>query len=77
MFFTKLGTIVAWMAFVLGVFRAATGFVVASNLDTAGFDAARNIGSSTSGRATDQGLMMIAFAIGLGILAEISRRVGQ
>lgn len=77
MFFTKLGTIVAWMAFVLGVFRVATGFVVASNLDTAGFDAARYIGSSTSGRAIDQGLMMIAFAIGLGILAEISRRVGQ
>ncbi|MBN15511.1 MAG: hypothetical protein CMJ15_09885 [Pelagibacterium sp.] len=76
MFFTKLGIIVARLALFLGAFRVATGLFFAFNRDATDF-AARYLGSKTSGQAIDQGLLMIAFAIVLGILAEISRQVNQ
>lgn len=74
MFFTRIGGIVAWLAFVVGALRVAMGLFVA-------FSESREelapyfLGSRTSGEAIDRGLMVLVFGIGLGILVEISRSV--
>lgn len=49
----------------------AVGLMVAFN-DTPNPSLVRLLGSSTSGQAIDQGGMVVLFAIGLGILTEIS-----
>lgn len=74
MFFTRVGGIVAWVAFVLGALRMAMGLAVAlsENREELG---PYLLGNKTSGQAIDGGLMMLVFGIGLGILVEISRSV--
>jgi hypothetical protein len=72
MFFTKLGRVLAWLAFVGGAVRLAMGFLVASSGNHAAL-APRYLGSSTSGEAIDQGIMVLVFGVALGILVEISR----
>lgn len=71
MFFTRAGRVVAWLALVLGVLRAAAGFGVGMSENYEAL-AARYLGSTTPGEAIDQGLMLLAFGIGLGVLTEIS-----
>lgn len=73
MVFTRLGTVFAWIALVVGVARLATGLIVAFNLQVPGFDASRYLGSDTSGRAIDQGIMVLLIAVALGTLTEIGR----
>lgn len=73
MFFTKLGTIGAWLMLIAGALRLATGIFVGVNLDTPGFDPARYIGSRTPGHEIDRAALMILGAIILGIIAEVSR----
>ena len=73
MFFTQAGRVVAWLAFIFGALRVVMGFAFAGN----GAAAARYLGSGTTGEAIDQGLLTMVFAIGLGILSEISRSVAK
>lgn len=72
MFFTRLGGIVAWLAFLLGALRIAMGLAVALS-ENRGELGPYLLGSKTSGQAIDGGMMMLVFGIGLGILVEISR----
>lgn len=74
LFFTRLGAVLAWVALVLGAMRLGPGLVVAWN-DPPPASVVRLLGSGTSGHAIDQGIMMILFAVGLGMLTEISRSV--
>lgn len=72
MFFTRLGGIAAWLAFVGGALRVASGLLVAQSENYEAI-ARRYLGSKTPGEAIDQGLMVLIFGICLGVLVEISR----
>jgi len=74
MFFTRLGTILAWLALFFGALRVALGIVIASTAEGVGpVFSPRYLGSKSTGEAIDQGLMMVVFAVSLGIIVEISR----
>lgn len=75
MFFTRVGTAIAWLGLVLGVLRIALGLFAGSNLDTPGFNPVRYLGSATPGQAIDQGTIVIVVAVALGVLAEIGRSI--
>ena len=74
-----LGNIVAWLALVLGVLRAAMGLFVASFDDPASRAAAasRYLVSATSGEAIDQGIKVFLFGLVLGILVKIGRSLSE
>lgn len=74
-----LGNIVASLAMVLGVLRAAIGFFVASIDDPASRAAAasRYLGSATSGEAIDDGIKIFLFGLVLGILVKIARSLSE
>ncbi len=72
MFFTRIGGIVAWLAFVGGALRMASGLLVARSENYEAL-ARRYLGSKTPGEAIDQGVMVLIFGICLGVLVEISR----
>lgn len=75
----KLGNIVAWLALIMGVLRAAIGLFVASIDDPASRAAAasRYLGSATSGEAIDQGIKVFLFGLVLGILVKIGRSLSE
>ena len=74
-----LGNVVAWLALIFGVMRAGMGFFVASGDDaqSRAFMTARYLGSTTSGEAIDQGLMVALFGLVLGILVKIGRSLSH
>jgi hypothetical protein len=77
MFFTKIGTALAYIGFVLGVMRVGLGAYVAfGSADMASNSAAsqRYLASFNSGQAMDKGMVMILIAVAFGILCEISNR---
>ena len=76
MFFTRIGTLFAYIGFGVGILRVASGFLIAQG--TFGTEsniaaAKRYFGTSTTGEAIDGGLIVIALSVALGILCEISR----
>ena len=75
MFFTRLATVAAWIALVAGMFDFGLGWVVDLNRTNPNFDAARYLGSRTSGEAIDQGVLAITIGIVLGVLVEIHRSI--
>lgn len=77
MFFTRLGTIVAWLALILGALRFGIGFYVGSidESQARAIAQARYLFSTSPGTAINQGSVLIAVAIAMGILVEISRAV--
>ena len=76
MFFTKIGRIAAWLAFIGGVLRIGMGVLLAqSTAHDPAAAARRYLGTQTTGEAIDQGLVVLVIAIALGILTEISRSV--
>ncbi|OOG73862.1 hypothetical protein B0E45_06105 [Sinorhizobium sp. A49] len=79
MFFIRIGNVVAWVALIFGALRVAIGVFVASADDpeTRARMAARYLGSSTSGEAIDQGILVMVFAIAFGILVKIARSLSK
>jgi ABC-type nickel/cobalt efflux system permease component RcnA len=78
MFFTRLGTIAAWLGFLAAAFRIGTALFIVFGVTAAedkAFMAARYLGSKSTGAVIDQALIVAACAIALGILVEISRAV--
>ena len=74
MFFTHTTRIVAILAFAFGIFRVLLGFGIAEGV-IGPYEAALARyagGASSSGDVIDSGFYVIAFAIALGTLAEIS-----
>lgn len=74
-----LGNIVAWLALILGVLRAAMGLLVASLDDPASRAATSSLylGSATSGEAIDQGIKAFLFGLVLAILVKIGRSLSE
>lgn len=64
---------IAWLAVALGGLRVALGFGLAIGGDQAA--AHRYIGSGTTGDAINEGMLLLALGIALGILTDISRSV--
>jgi hypothetical protein len=77
MFFTWIGLVGAWLAFIFGALRIAIAVHVISRDDAeaVAFYAARYFGEKTPGQVIDQSFMVITFAIALGTLAEMSRTI--
>ena len=74
MFFTMAGRIVAWLACVFGALQVIGGVYLAQ-FDNFRDLAMRYLGTPTTGKAIDQGVMLLVFGIGIGILTDISRSV--
>ena len=78
MFFTRLGTVAAWLAFIMAAFRIGMALFIVFGVKAAGEKAllaARYLGSNSTAEVIDQALIVAACAIALGILVEISRAV--
>jgi hypothetical protein len=78
MFFTKLGKIIAWLVFVISSVRVTIAVGVATGTSTMADNAAasaRYLGTSSSGEAINQILIVLLASIALGILCEISSGV--
>lgn len=73
MTFSTMGRVLAFLMIVFAVLRVTMGFIVAS-IGTPEA-AARYLGSRSSGGAIDQGLILLALGIVVGVLTDISRSV--
>lgn len=75
MFFTRLGTVAAWLALLMAAGRIGIAIYIISsipNAEEARAWAARYLGQSPA-QAIDRAAMVAACAIALGVLVEISR----
>ncbi|HWJ89037.1 MAG TPA: hypothetical protein VNS12_13290 [Pelagibacterium sp.] len=77
--FLRLGSLIAWLALILGTLRVGIGFFVASidDAESRAAMASRYLGSASSGEAIDQGLVAVVFGVVLGILVKIGRSVSR
>jgi len=76
MFFTRLGTLIAYIGLVMGILRAAMGINILLMFDDiTSYTAAtkRYLGSTSPGEAIDKGAVCILVSVALGILCEISK----
>ena len=71
----RLGQIVAWVAVVVGLLRIAMGFFVATAFTGEDYIAAsrRYLGSSTSGEAIDEGIVLFVIGIAFGLLVRVAK----
>ena len=76
MFFTKLGRIIAALAFALGLLEIAIGVGVATGVIVEP-EPGRYLGGRTSGESIDGGFYRVIFAIIVGIITDISRSVAK
>ncbi|KIN72482.1 hypothetical protein [Sulfitobacter guttiformis] len=67
--FTKSAFLLSYLIATLGIFRITTGFLVVNSPDLS----ARYLGTTEPGSAIDGGIYYIIFAVGLGVIAEMSR----
>ena len=78
--FLFLGSVIAWLALIIGGLRFAAGIYVAS-IDDAAMRAAyakRYLGSTAAmTEGIDQGLLVFVFGVVLGILVKIGRSVSR
>jgi hypothetical protein len=77
MFFTRLGTIAAWLALIMAAGRIGIAIYIITSISSAEEArswAARYLGTSPA-QAIDQAAIVAACALALGILVEISRAV--
>ena len=76
MFFAKVGTLLAWVGFIIGLLMTGIGFYVASIPDADMRLAAtrRYIGSGSSGDAIDRGIVVVVVSVGLGVLCKLAKR---
>lgn len=74
MIFTRLSTLAAYLALILGLVHIALGILVANGTlpDTA---LSRYVGRGTTGEIIEEGFYKILFAIVVGTIAEISNSV--
>lgn len=78
MFFTRFGTVVAWLLLGLCAFRVGTAIFIINVTNTPeSFRALseRYLGTATTGEAFNQLPPILGFAIAIGILSEISKAV--
>jgi len=71
MFYTKLGRVVAALAFGLGLLGIVVGFSLAAETSQA------YLGTKTSGEWIDRGIYMTVFGVIVGVLTDISDSVAE
>lgn len=77
MFFTRIGKVIAYLIFVLGILRVAMGFLGAfgsADIESNRAFASRYLSAATTGEAINEGMMYILLAVALGVLCEISSK---
>ncbi|MDR6759231.1 hypothetical protein J2Y48_004547 [Mycoplana sp. BE70] len=77
MFFTKVASVVAWLALIGGALQLFLGYGIATEA-FGPYDLALKRyapGATGSGKIIDRGFYTVIFAIAFGTLAEISRSV--
>ena len=72
--YTRLGTLIAGAAFILGSVQIAMGLGVVTGTISAG-DPVLLLGNMTAEQTIDSGLLKILAAVAFGIITEISRSV--
>lgn len=75
MFFTKVGKVLAYIIFALGVLRVALGLLIAFGAHSMSDNAAaarQYLGASNTGEAINEATIYILVAVALGVLCEIS-----
>lgn len=79
MFFTRVGTVIAWLAFVFGSVQIAIAvFVLAfPNPESVKALARSYLGTENIGRSVNQALIAISVGVAIGILCEISRHIAK
>ncbi len=79
MFFTRVATLIASIALVLGVFRIGAAFysinVAQSDVARARSYLAAFLGDTTTAQAINEASVVVAVALVVGVLTEISRSV--
>lgn len=79
MFFTRLGIIAAWLTLIMAAGRFGMAIYIITSIESAEVAkvwASRYLGQHPA-QALDHAFVVAAFAIALGILAEISRSLRQ
>ncbi|MES0882747.1 hypothetical protein [Roseibium sp. SCP14] len=74
--YTKLGTLIAGIVFVLGCIQFAIGFGVSVGLVSEPRPGLF-LGTSTSAEAIDSGILKILAAVAFGVITEISQSVAK
>lgn len=77
MFFTRIGKVIAYLIFWLGIIRVGMGFsgaYGAADMESNRIFASRYLAASTTGEAINEGIMYILLAVALGVLCEISSK---
>lgn len=74
MFYSKIASVIAGLALIVGVFSVTMGFYIISS-GMSEVEALRYLGSKTTGQMIDKGIYTILFAVILGVLTEISNSV--
>jgi hypothetical protein len=72
MFFTWVGTILAWLGFVLGSIRIGAAVYLAYT-DQAATLGRRYFGNASTGEVINESCLVILVALALGVLTDISR----
>lgn len=76
MFFVKVGSILAFVGFWLGVLRTGLGFFFAFGTDDMESNMAaarRYLATSNTGEAINEGMMLIAGSLVIGLLCRIAK----
>ena len=78
MIFTRIGTVVAWLAMLMAAGRFALAiYALTLPSDAASQISSRYLGTANPALVLDQAAVVFAFALALGVLVEISRAVGR
>ena len=76
MFFVRFGSFIAWFCTILGSIRVILGFLVAYNSisNEQMREAAQHyLAAATTGEAINEGMLMVAFGVALGLLVVIAK----
>lgn len=78
MTFTRLGAVVAWLGALMAVARIGISIYALTLADDAAKQfSSRYLGTTNIGAALDQAGLVLAFAVALGVLVEISRALNR
>ncbi len=74
-----LGSAIAWVMVVVGFLRTALGFFVAFNFrgEALVSFSKRYLGSATTGEAINQGMIMLAAGVIIGLIAIIAKNTSS
>lgn len=78
MFFTRIGTVMAYIGFFMGVLKVSMGFFIATFADDMASNQAmawQYFAARNSGEVINEGFHAILVSVALGVICEISRRV--